>query len=80
MIGIDDLVRFCESTMAIAGGDVRAQLEAWGVDHDQFMQFMTTWAWRHAELAGCDPDVIIVAFFAGFELGYRSCVEADLGR
>jgi hypothetical protein len=71
-----DLVRFCETTGALADGDLRAQLEAWNIDHDEFFAFAMQWANAAAMRAGCDPRGTLVAFFAGFELGYRSCAEA----
>jgi 2-phospho-L-lactate transferase/gluconeogenesis factor (CofD/UPF0052 family) len=72
----EDLVRFCATTSQIAGGDIRAQLEAWNIDHDEFFAFATQWANAAGARHGSDPRSCLVAFFAGFELGYRSCAEA----
>lgn len=78
MIGAADLARFCETTMQIAGGDVRAQLDAWNVDHDEFFEFTTAWANRFGQMRGVEPREVLTILFCGFELGYRSCAEGGL--
>ncbi len=78
MVGFADLVRFCDETAAIAGGDVEEQMRAWGMDHDEFMQFVTGWSQSYAASVGIDYRVIVIALFAGWELGYRSCLEAAM--
>lgn len=75
MIGLEDLARFANTTMEIAGGDVRAQLDAWGVDYDGFFAYCTTYANEMAARFGSDPRAFVIAFFCGFELGFRSCAE-----
>lgn len=78
MIGAADLSRYIETTQEIAGGDVRAQLDAWGVDHDEFMEWMTAYSNAFGQRMRTDPSVVLVAVFSGFEMGYRACAEAGI--
>jgi 2-phospho-L-lactate transferase/gluconeogenesis factor (CofD/UPF0052 family) len=75
VVGLEVLSRFCDETGSVAGGDVRAQLEAWDVDHDEFFQFLSAWANTTAIRMGTEPYPLALAGFAFFELGYRSALE-----
>jgi hypothetical protein len=75
VIGAEDLRRFCDTTSQIAGGNVRAQMEAWGIDHDEFFGFAAAWSNAYCEATGVDPRQVLTVLFIGFELGYRACAE-----
>lgn len=36
------------------------------------------WSWAAAAKEGANPEVLMIALFAGFELGYRSCLESGI--